>query len=630
MYRENYDIIVIGAGHAGCEAALAAARMGARTLLMTMNLNTAARMSCNPAIGGLAKGHLVREIDALGGEMGKITDKSAIQFRMLNKSKGPAVWSPRAQCDREMYSIYMRESLESTNNLYLKEAAAVGLSVKGSKKIILSNIGAEFISPAVIISGGTFLNGLIHIGLEHYSAGRAGEFASDGLSGAIGKLGIKTGRLKTGTPPRINGRTINYKKVEPQKGDENPVPFSYSNEKLEIEQMDCFFTWTTEKTHEILRKGFTRSPLFTGVIEGTGPRYCPSIELKIERFKDKDRHQIILEPEGKKTTEYYVNGFSTSLPIDIQIEGLRSIPGLEDVEMTRPAYAIEYDFFFPEQLKPNLESKIVDGLFFAGQVNGTSGYEEAAAQGIMAGINAVLKLEKKPVFELRRDEAYTGVLIDDLIVKNPSEPYRMFTSRAEYRLLLRQDNADVRLMKYGMDFGLVNGGIYGKTEEKISQTKNLLDFIKKTSVSPDQINPVLEKRRTPRIKEKQKLYKILKRPEISLKDIIDVIKLPSFTGKNSLMDIVDMEIKYEGYIKREKEAADSFKKLENMKIPEKINYDILPSVSNEAKENFKTIKPVSIGQAQRIPGINPADITALLVYLKKRGQNVSRETKQNG
>jgi len=626
MYREGYDIIVIGAGHAGCEAAIAPAKMGFRTLLITMNLNTVAKMPCNPAVGGLAKGHLVREVDALGGVIARVTDNSALQYRMLNKSKGPAVWSLRAQVDRIMYSVNMKKVLENTKNLYLKEATAIDIYVKSRKKVVKSNIDTEFEAPIVIITSGTFLNGLIHIGLENYPAGRAGEFSSSEVTKAIERLGIKSGRLKTGTPPRVDGKTVDFSKTEPQEGDENPVPFSYSTKNVNIEQMQCYFTFTNEKTHLILREGFDRSPLFTGVIKGTGPRYCPSIELKIERFKDKDRHQIILEPEGRNTTEYYVNGFSTSLPLDIQVRGLRSIPGLENVEFTRAGYAIEYDIFYPDQLKFSLESKIVEGLFFAGQVNGTSGYEEAAAQGIIAGINAALKLDNKPPFELRRDEAYIGVMIDDLIVKCPNEPYRMFTSRAEYRLLLRQDNADVRLMKYGNRFGLIPESLYEKTKNKIDEVNKLIEYFKTTTISPDLINPILEKKNSSKIKQGQKLYKILKRPEIGVRDIKDILDLSIDIRRNNLLDVVEMEIKYEGYIKRERESAEGFKKLEEMRIPEKIEYDDIDSISNEAAEKLKEIKPGSIGQAQRIPGVNPSDITALLVHLKKKEGYVSRGT----
>jgi len=621
---KQYDIIVIGAGHAGCEAALAAARMGTKVLLMTMNLFTIAQMSCNPAIGGLAKGHLVREIDAMGGEMGKVSDVAGIQFRMLNKSKGPAVWSPRAQEDRLLYSKVMKMAVERENNIDLKEGMVNEIVIeKGRIQGIKTATGINFKGKAIIIAGGTFLNGLIHIGLKSYPAGRAGEFAATGLTESLKKAGIIFKRFKTGTPPRVDGKTVDLDRCEMQPGDENPQPFSFQTDTIELEQAPCYLTYTNPETHKILESGFDRSPLFSGIITGTGPRYCPSVELKIHKFAGKDRHQIFLEPEGLDTTEYYVNGFATSLPEDIQLKGLRSIKGLENVEITRYGYAIEYDYFPPDQITMNMESRMVENLFFAGQVNGTSGYEEAAAQGIMAGINAVLKMRKEDPFILKRSEAYIGVLIDDLINKGTEEPYRLFTSRAEFRLLLRQDNADERLMVYGHKYGLITKDAYQKMQNKRKIREKIIHMLRRKKVKPGDINELLEKKGTTTISNIENLYNLLKRPQVKYAEIKT---LPVFTdGEKDLIRSaeafdfqVEMEVKYEGYIKRQLDLIEKSKKYEEQNISEDIDYNEIESLSKESREKLNGIKPVSVAQASRISGVSPADITALLIHLKKR------------
>ncbi|RKY88848.1 tRNA uridine-5-carboxymethylaminomethyl(34) synthesis enzyme MnmG [candidate division KSB1 bacterium] len=620
---KEYDVIVIGAGHAGCEAALAAARMGGKVLLITMNLFTIAQMSCNPAIGGLAKGHLVREIDALGGEMAKVSDKAGIQFRMLNKSKGPAVWSPRAQEDRLLYSKIMRKAIEETENIDLKEGMVREIIANKEKVYGVKTLtGTIFKGKTVIVSGGTFLNGLIHIGLKNFRAGRAGEFAATGLTESLEKSGIKSKRFKTGTPPRIDGKTVDWERCEVQPGDENPQPFSFQTEKIEREQVPCYLTYTNPETHKILESGFDRSPLFTGVITGTGPRYCPSVELKIYRFSDKNRHQIFLEPEGLDTCEYYVNGFSTSLPEDIQLKGLRSIRGLEHVEITRFGYAIEYDYFPPEQIKMNLESRKIENLFFAGQVNGTSGYEEAAAQGIMAGINAILKIRNEEPFILKRSESYIGVLIDDLVNKGTEEPYRLFTSRAEFRLLLRQDNADERLMPYGYKLGLIDENVYSKMVKKRKLREDIIKLLKKKRVKPEDINFLLERRGTTPISNTENLYNILKRPQISYNNIkeLDIFtdREKEFITSAKPFDFqIEMEVKYEGYIKKQIDLIEKSMKFENQRIPENINYMKIESISKEAREKLNKLRPVSVAQASRISGVSPADITALLIHIKR-------------
>ena len=621
-----FDVIVVGGGHAGCEAAVASAGMGCKTLLITMNMNSIAWMSCNPAIGGLAKGHLVKEIDALGGEMAKVIDATGIQFRMLNRSKGPAVWSPRAQADRVMYSSEMKSRIEKKDNLTIKEGTVEEILADGKRAAgVKTSTGLVYGSRAVVITAGTFLNGLIHIGLKSYPGGRAGEIPSKGLTENLNKLGIKSERFKTGTPPRIDGKTVNWKLLTVQNGDENPVPFSYQTEKIEKVQVPCYLTYTNHETHNILFSGFDRSPLYSGVIKSLGPRYCPSIETKLVRFKDKERHQIFLEPEGYNTSEYYVNGFATSLPEDIQIKGLRSIKGLEEVEITRFGYAIEYDYFPTYQIKLNLESRAVENLFLAGQINGTSGYEEAAGLGMMAGINAALKLQNEKPFILDRSEAYIGVLIDDLVTRGTDEPYRMFTSRAEYRLLLRQDNADERLMKYGYGFGLIPDKVYEKMKKKKGDRERIVVSLYKKKVKPNEINPILERVNSAKIDCAVNIAQILKRPEISFSDISEFLRGEEKNDSlDSIAPQVEMEIKYKGYIERQISQVERMKKHENELIPDDIDYYKIISISTEAKEKLSKVRPHSIGQASRIPGMTPSDISVLLIYLKKIGCDVKK------
>lgn len=600
-YDKTYDIIVIGAGHAGCEATLAASRMGMSTLLLTINLDTIAQMSCNPAIGGLAKGHIVREIDALGGEMAKITDASSLQFRMLNTKKGPAVWAPRAQCDKKLYQLAMKKLLESQPNLEVKQQLVDEILVeKGKINGVLTQTGLQFKAKAVIVTTGTFLKGLIHIGEVNFPAGRMGDAPAMKLSHSLRQLGFEIGRLKTGTPCRINRRSVDFSKVEIQPGDEPPQPFSYSNNKILQRQIPCYITYTNPKTHEYIRHNLERSPLYSGRIKGVGPRYCPSIEDKVVRFPHKVRHQIFLEPEGLNTEEIYLNGLSTSLPQDVQIQMLRTIKGLEKAEIMRFGYAIEYDFAPPTQIKANLETKVVENLFFAGQINGTSGYEEAAGQGLMAGINAVLKLKGKPPFVLRRDEAYIGVLIDDLITKGTSEPYRMFTSRAEYRLILRQDNADLRLMEYGYKLGLISKKQYATAREKKRKISEGINYLKKTK------------------KGNISLAKVLSRPGINFSDLKSIGSNGWVTTPHDVLQQIEIEIKYAGYIKRALAQVSRFKKLEDRRIPDDLNYDLIKGLRRESQEKLNNIHPASIGQASRISGISPSDISVLLVYLEQK------------
>ncbi len=621
---DKYDVIVIGAGHAGCEAALAASRMGAKTLFVTMNLFTIAQMSCNPAIGGLAKGHLVKEVDSLGGEMGVVADDTGIQFRMLNKSKGPSVWSPRSQNDRLAYSQRMKESLESQENLFLRQHDISALIIENKKvRGVITDIGTKIFAKAVILCAGTFLKGLIHVGLTNYSGGRAGELASTGLSDQLMEEGFKVGRLKTGTPPRLDGKTIDFSALVRQDGDESPNPFSYQHEFIKVEQVPCYLTKTTKKTHDILRSGLDRSPLYAGVIQGVGPRYCPSVEDKIVRFSEKASHQIFLEPEGRHTNEYYLNGFSTSLPEDVQVEGVRSIPGLEHARITRVGYAIEYDYFPPKQLFPTMETKLLGNLYFAGQINGTSGYEEAAAQGLMAGINAVLKLRGEVPFVLGRSEAYIGVLIDDLVTKSLMEPYRMFTSLAEFRLLLRQDNADLRLMEYGYQFGLVPANAYFDIKKRKNAIVQNIKELKVWRPSLDEINPVLINRGASPLQQKESLEQLLKRPELKLTDFSAFSSHELFSEKANLFwrkvrEQVEIEIKYEGFLNRQREQIDKLKELEKLRIPKQFDYNKLNSVSTEGREKLSQIKPRTLGQASRILGVSQSDIAILMVYLSRR------------
>lgn len=621
MFQTEYDVIVVGGGHAGSEAAAAAANMGAKTLLITMNLQNIAQMSCNPAMGGIAKGQIIREIDALGGYSGIVTDKTAIQFKMLNKSKGPAMWSPRAQSDRMRFAETWRLMLEQTQNVDFFQDMVNDLIIDNGKiKGIKTSLGIEFRSKSVILTNGTFLNGLIHIGEKQLGGGRAGEKASKGITECLITHGFESGRMKTGTPPRVDGRSLDYSKMIVQPGDTTPEKFSFSPETKPLSiQKDCYMSYTSEIVHDLLRTGFDRSPMFNGTIQSTGPRYCPSIEDKINRFADKERHQLFIEPEGWNTVEVYVNGFSTSLPEDIQFKALRSVVGFENVKFFRPGYAIEYDFFPPTQLKHTLETKNVENLYFAGQINGTTGYEEAAAQGLMAGINAVLKIQEKSPFVLKRNEAYIGVLIDDLITKGTEEPYRMFTSRAEYRTLLRQDNADSRLTPLGYEIGIVKENRIRVLEEKEKKTNRLIDFIKETSIRPEDINEVLEKYDSALMKQSDKMQKVLSRPNLKLSDFEQLEEVKNFLTENEMSEEIkeraEIEIKYAGYIEKEKNNADKLNRLENIRIPESFNYDKITSISFEAREKLKNIRPTTLSQASRISGVSPADISILLIYM---------------
>ena len=621
MFNEKYDVIVVGAGHAGSEAAAASANMGSSTLLITMSLQNIAQMSCNPAMGGIAKGQIIKEIDALGGYSGIVTDFSAIQFKMLNKSKGPAVWSPRAQSDRMVFSAKWREMLEQTPNLDFYQDSVVGLLVdKNSVCGVVTQLGLKIYSKSVILTNGTFLNGLIHVGEKNFGGGRAGEKASFGITENLSSLGFKSGRMKTGTPPRVDGRSLNYNKMEEQPGDENPGKFSFlpSTPKLS-KQRSCYITYTSSITHDLLKEGFDRSPMFNGRIKSVGPRYCPSIEDKINRFAEKERHQIFVEPEGWSTVEVYVNGFSTSLPEDVQYKALCSIPGFEEVKMFRPGYAIEYDYFPPTQLKYSLETKLVDNLFFAGQINGTTGYEEAASQGLMAGINAHLKINSKDPFILNRDQAYIGVLIDDLITKGTDEPYRMFTSRAEFRMLLRQDNADLRLTELSHKIGLASSDRLALVNRKKKQTQSFIDFLTNLSVVPEEVNPILAEKNSALITQSMKLRKIYARPNITSADILKLSKVSSYVKENSLsediIEQVEIQVKYSGYIEKEKLNAEKLQNLENISIPSKFNYNKLKSLSSEARAKLEEIRPKTLSQASRISGVSPSDISSMLVHM---------------
>jgi len=619
----NYDIIVVGGGHAGCEAAHAAAVMGTKTLLITMDMTKLAQMSCNPAMGGIAKGQIVREIDAMGGMSGIVTDRSMIQFRMLNKSKGPAMWSPRAQCDRQRFTTEWRKVLEHTNNLSIWQEQATSLLMEEMKVVGVETVfGTRFFSKAVILTNGTFLNGLMHIGFSRFKGGRSGDQNSTGLSEQLERMGFTVERMKTGTSARVDGRSIDFSAMTEQRGDDEGETFSYLKERRDgLEQRSCFITHTNEEVHEELRKGFEFSPLFTGRIKGRGPRYCPSIEDKVVTFKEKNSHQLFIEPEGESTVEYYINGFSSSLPLEIQLKALRKVKGLENVQIFRPGYAIEYDFFQPTQLKHTLETKAISCLYFAGQINGTTGYEEAAAQGLMAGINSVQKLRNKEPFILGRDESYIGVLIDDLVTKGVDEPYRMFTSRAEYRILLRQDNADERLTRKAFDIGTAGKDRMVRLQEKEEMINEIVRFLTETSISPGEINDFLEKAGTNLITQKIKAINLASRPQVEIGALLKALKgSEKLFALNSerfkeICECTEIKIKYEGYIQREKLVADKIKRLESLKIPEDIDFAELVSISTEARQKLNKIKPGSIGQAGRISGVSPSDINILLMYL---------------
>lgn len=621
LFTTTYDVIVVGGGHAGSEAAAASANMGAKTLLITMNLQNIAQMSCNPAMGGIAKGQIVREIDALGGYSGIVTDKTAIQFKMLNKSKGPAMWSPRAQSDRMQFAECWRNMLEQTENLDFYQDSVNGLIFDVDTIVgVKTALGLEIKAKTVIITAGTFLNGLIHIGEKTFGGGRAGEKSSTGITEDLVKVGFESGRMKTGTPPRVDGRSLDYSKMEEQPGDDNPEKFSYlPGIKPLTKQRSCYLTYTSPEVHNLLREGFDRSPMFNGRIQSTGPRYCPSIEDKIDRFASKERHQIFVEPEGWNTVEIYVNGFSTSLPEDIQDKAIRSIAGFENVKFFRYGYAIEYDYFPPTQLKHSLETKLINNLFFAGQINGTTGYEEAAAQGLMAGVNAALKVQEKDSFVLKRSEAYIGVLIDDLITKGTEEPYRMFTSRAEYRTLLRQDNADIRLTSKGYALGIASEERMKRVNQKVEKTERFINFLKETSIKPEVINPILKAKDLALTNQSIKIFKVAARPQLDLKDFFVVDSVNQFVEENTIdqevIEQVEIHLKYSGYIEKEKLNADKLNRLEHVVIPSTFDYSKVKSLSYEAREKLTKIQPTSISQASRISGVSPSDISVLLVYM---------------